>query len=96
MLCYAACPQYGLNPEFTGPAVLALLHRYNCDSRDDARAERMEIVNAEEGVWGCTLVGYCSEVCPKSVDPASAVNLNKVNSTADYFLRVLAPRGAAG
>ena len=28
MLCYAACPQYGLNPGFTGPAVLALLHRY--------------------------------------------------------------------
>ncbi len=95
LLCYAACPQYGLNPSFTGPAVLALLHRYNCDTRDGAKAERMEIVNAEEGVWGCTLVGYCSEVCPKSVDPASAVNLNKVNSTADYFLRFLAPRGAA-
>ncbi len=95
LLCYAACPQYGLNPEFTGPAVLALLHRYNCDTRDGAKAERMEIVNAEEGVWGCTLVGYCSEVCPKSVDPASAVNLNKVNSTTDYFLRFLAPRGAA-
>ena len=29
MCCYAACPQYGLNPEFTGPGVLALLHRYN-------------------------------------------------------------------
>ena len=25
MLCYAACPQYGLNPKFTGPAALALL-----------------------------------------------------------------------
>ena len=26
MLCYAACPQFGLNPDFTGPGVLALLH----------------------------------------------------------------------
>ena len=34
MLCYAACPQFGLDPEFTGPGVLALLHRYNADSRD--------------------------------------------------------------
>ena len=34
MLCYAACPQFGLNPKFTGPGVLALLHRYNADSRD--------------------------------------------------------------
>ena len=93
MLCYAACPQYGLDPDFTGPGVLALLHRYNADSRDGGRAERMDIVNAEEGVWTCTAVGYCSEVCPKHVDPANAVNQNKVNSAMDYFLRFLSPRG---
>jgi fumarate reductase iron-sulfur subunit len=91
-LCYAACPQYGLNSKFTGPAALALLHRYNADSRDGGTAERMGVINAEEGVWGCTLVGYCSEVCPKGVDPARAINQNKINSTKDYFLRFLAPR----
>lgn len=95
LLCYSACPQYGLNPDFTGPGVLALLHRYNSDSRDEGKAERMPLVNAEEGVWSCTLVGYCSEVCPKQVDPAMAVNLNKVNSTVDYFFRFLAPRGGS-
>jgi fumarate reductase iron-sulfur subunit len=89
LLCYAACPQYGLNEKFTGPAALALLHRYNADSRDEGKTERMEIVNAEDGVWGCTLVGYCSEVCPKGVDPARAVNQNKIESTKDYFLRFL-------
>ena len=93
-LCYAACPQYGLDPEFMGPGILALLHRYNADSRDGAREQRMELVNAEEGVWGCTAVGYCSEVCPKQVDPANAVNQNKVNSAKDYFLRFVTPRGA--
>jgi fumarate reductase iron-sulfur subunit len=87
LLCYAACPQYGLNESFTGPAALLLLHRYNADSRDEGKAERMEVVNAEDGVWGCTLVGYCSEVCPKAVDPARAVNQNKIESTKDYFLR---------
>jgi fumarate reductase iron-sulfur subunit len=95
MLCYAACPQYGLDPGFTGPGVLALLHRYNADSRDGGRAQRMEVLNAEEGVWSCTAVGYCSEVCPKHVDPANAVNQNKVNSAKDYFLRFLSPKGAA-
>jgi len=95
MLCYAACPQYGLNPDFTGPGVLALLHRYNADSRDGGRDERMQIVNAEEGVWPCMAVGYCSEVCPKGVDPAKAVNQNKVSSAMDYFLRFLSPKGAA-
>jgi fumarate reductase iron-sulfur subunit len=89
LLCYAACPQYGLNDRFTGPAVLALLHRYNADSRDGGKAERMPLVNAEDGVWGCTLVGYCSEVCPKAVDPARAVNQNKIESAKDYFLRFL-------
>jgi fumarate reductase iron-sulfur subunit len=93
LLCYAACPQYGLNPAFTGPAALALLQRYNADSRDAGREERMKLVNAEEGVWGCTLVGYCSEVCPKHVDPAHAINQNKVNSMIDYFLRFIMPRG---
>ena len=93
MLCYAACPQFGLNPDFTGPGVLALLHRYNADSRDGGRGLRMEVLNAEEGVWSCTAVGYCSEVCPKHVDPANAVNQNKVNSAMDYLLNLVSPRG---
>jgi fumarate reductase iron-sulfur subunit len=94
LLCYAACPQFGLNNDFAGPAALALAHRYNAESRDGATAERMEIISTEEGVWSCTAVGYCSEVCPKHVDPANAVNQNKVNSAKDYFLRFLTPRGA--
>jgi fumarate reductase iron-sulfur subunit len=56
-LCYAACPQYGLDRDFRGPAALALLHRYNADSRDQGWSARAEVVNAEHGVWGCTLVG---------------------------------------
>ena len=87
LLCYAACPQYGLNEEFTGPAALALLHRYNADSRDAGKAERMAVINDERGVWSCTLVSYCSQVCPKGVDPARAINQNKITSTEDYFLR---------
>jgi fumarate reductase iron-sulfur subunit len=95
LLCYAACPQYGLKQGFTGPAALALAHRYNSDSRDKGWEERAEILNAEQGVWDCTLVGYCSEVCPKHVDPAHAINQNKVNSTMDYFgvLKLLMPKG---
>jgi fumarate reductase iron-sulfur subunit len=36
-LCYAACPQFGLNPEFIGPAAITLAHRYNEDSRDHGK-----------------------------------------------------------
>lgn len=88
-LCYSACPQFGRNPEFLGPAALTLAARYNLDSRDQGRAERMPFMNAEEGVWSCTFVGYCSEVCPKNVDPAAAINQGKVASTIDYGLNII-------
>jgi fumarate reductase iron-sulfur subunit len=93
MLCYAACPQFGLDNEFLGPGVLALLHRYNADSRDGGKDQRMPALGAAEGVWSCTAVGYCSQVCPKGVDPANAVNQNKVNAAFDYFKRLLPGRG---
>lgn len=88
-LCYAACPQYGLNNKFMGPAALTLLHRYNQDNRDQGRKERLPMLNAEEGVWSCTFVGYCSEVCPKGVDPAAAIQQGKVNSSKDFILSKL-------
>ena len=55
--------------------------------------QRMDIASAEEGVWGCTFVGYCSEVCPKQVDPAAAIQQNKIVSTTDYMLSFVKPRG---
>ena len=85
MLCYAACPQYGLIPEFIGPAAIALAHRYNQDSRDGGREERQEEIASAEGVWHCTFVGACSEVCPKHVDPAAALQQVKIASTIDWF-----------
>jgi fumarate reductase iron-sulfur subunit len=96
MLCYAACPQFGENPDFLGPGAFALLQRYNGDSRDAGREKRMEIVHTENGAWSCTAVGYCSEVCPKHVDPANAVNQNKTNSALDFFLRFLPRPGQSG
>jgi fumarate reductase iron-sulfur subunit len=95
MLCYAACPQYGLNPKFTGPGVLALMHRYNADSRDGGKEERLNSLgHTDEGFWGCTAVAYCSEVCPKGVDPANAINQNKMGSAINFFTRFVTPGGA--
>ena len=91
MLCYAACPQYGLVPEFLGPAAIALAHRYNQDSRDGGRDERQEVIASDEGVWECSFVGACSEVCPKHVDPAGALQQVKVASTIDWYKEHLMP-----
>ena len=72
MLCYAACPIYGLDTKFIGPAAIALAQRYNLDSRDQGAKLRHELLSEHEGIWGCTFVGECTKVCPKGVDPAGA------------------------
>jgi fumarate reductase iron-sulfur subunit len=85
MLCYSACPVYGLEPGFTGPAALALAQRYNLDNRDQGNDERMEALSNDEGIWACTMVGECSEVCPKDVDPAGAIQRYKLAGAADWW-----------
>ncbi len=89
MICYSACPQIALNEEFIGPAALALAHRYNMDSRDQGAKDRADVVAAHEGVWECSFVGACSQVCPKHVDPAAAIQQMKIGATTDYFLSYL-------
>ena len=90
-LCYAACPQYAHNEGFVGPAALALAHRYNQDSRDVGRKARADVVASNEGIWECSFVGACSEVCPEHVDPAGAIQQTKIASTVDYFFGLLTP-----
>ncbi len=72
-LCYAACPQFGLNPQFICPATITLAQRYNLDNCDHGKKQRMVPLNDQNGVWSCTFVGYCSEVCQKHVDPTAAI-----------------------
>ena len=91
MLCYAACPEYGLIPEFLGPAAITLAYRYNRDSRDGGRGEREEEIAAADGVWECSFAGACSEVCPKHVDPAAALQQVKIASTVDWYREHLMP-----
>jgi succinate dehydrogenase iron-sulfur subunit len=93
MLCYAACPVYGLEPKFLGPAAIALGHRYNLDSRDGARDQRADVIASSEGIWECTFVGECTEVCPKHVDPAGAIQQAKVQNTKEWWLSWIMPRG---
>lgn len=91
MLCYSACPVYGLEPEFIGPAAIALAQRYNMDNRDSGSKERMEVLNSEEGLWQCTFVGECSAVCPKDVDPAGAIQRYKLAGAANFWQSFLLP-----
>jgi len=94
MLCYAACPIYGLDPTFIGPAAIALAQRYNLDSRDQGADERLEVLSEHEGIWGCTFVGECTTVCPKHVDPAGAIQRYKLTAALASLKSLVLPRGA--
>ncbi len=94
MLCYAACPIYGLEPDFIGPAAIALAQRYNLDSRDEGAEERREILSTHDGIWGCTFVGECSRVCPTNVDPAAAIQRYKLDAALEWLKHYLLPWGS--
>ena len=94
MLCYSACPIYGLEPGFIGPAALALAQRYNLDSRDQGSDERLEVLSEHDGIWGCTFVGECTEVCPKHVDPAGAIQRYKLTAALSELRSFVMPRSA--
>ena len=92
MLCYAACPVYGLDPDFVGPAAIALAERYDLDSRDHGSRERLDVLIEREGVWGCTFVGECTKVCPKHVDPAGAIQRYKLKAAQESVKAFLLPK----
>jgi len=94
MLCYAACPVVGLDPGFVGPAAIALAQRYNLDSRDEGRKQRLEVLSQHDAIWGCTFVGECTKVCPKDVDPAGAIQRYKINAVTEWFKSFLMPWGS--
>jgi len=91
MLCYSACPVAGLEPNFIGPAAIALAQRYNYDSRDEGQKQRDQILFQDDGIYECTLVGECSVVCPKAIDPAGAIQRYKVTGAEGWWKSVLMP-----
>ena len=86
MLCYSACPVITVEPEFLGPAAIALGRRYMLDSRDRAGDERLKMLTGNDAIWDCSYVGECSAVCPKGVDPASAIQQTKFETTMGMLL----------
>jgi fumarate reductase iron-sulfur subunit len=94
MLCYAACPVYAIEPDFLGPAAIALAQRYNLDSRDEGAHQRLDVLATAEGVWACTYVGECTSACPKGVDPAGAIQRYKLTAATRTLRSFLLPRGA--
>jgi Fe-S oxidoreductase len=64
---------------------LGQAHRYNSDTRDAGFAKRREVLSGGSGPWRCHFAGECSQVCPKGVDPAKAIQLMKQDLVFDLL-----------
>jgi heterodisulfide reductase subunit C len=71
--CVSECNAMESDPEFLGPQALAKGMRFVGDPRDAAKVERLEEYSEQHGIWECTRCYFCTERCPKGVDPREAI-----------------------
>ena len=72
--CTSSCPSFWKNDHYLGPAALLKAWRFIGDSRDEAKSERMDIVNGRNGIWRCHTIFNCKEACPKDIDIPAALS----------------------
>jgi len=67
-ICSTSCPSLWVNENYIGPAVFLKAYRFIFDSRDDATAERLDLIDTPDGLWRCHTIFNCVEACPKEID----------------------------
>jgi succinate dehydrogenase / fumarate reductase iron-sulfur subunit len=73
--CTTACPSFWWNPDrFLGPAALLQSYRFLADSRDQAMGERLDDLEDPYKLFRCHTIMNCTDVCPKDLNPARAIN----------------------
>ena len=74
--CSSQCPSFWWNPDkFVGPAGLIQAYRFIFDSRDQATEARLDDLNDAYRLFRCRTIMNCSEVCPKGLEPAHAIEM---------------------
>ena len=71
--CTTSCPSFWAQPSYVGPAAIVAAHRFIFDSRDEAAAERLELLADEDGVWRCRTTFNCVEACPRGINITKAI-----------------------
>ncbi|VVA37053.1 PREDICTED: succinate dehydrogenase [Prunus dulcis] len=77
--CTTSCPSYWWNPEeFLGPAALLHAYRWIADSRDEFTEPRLQALTDDHTrLYRCRTIKNCTATCPKSLNPADAINKMK-------------------
>jgi len=96
--CYYSCPSVNANPDYLGPAALALTYRFNADVRDEGKRDRLDTVNQiGSGIWDCVKCFECAEACPKELDPIGKITkLHQQTFQEDMAADNVAVRHAVG
>ncbi len=71
--CTTSCPAFWLRGEYVGPAAIVQAHRFIFDSRDRGAVQRLEILNAPDGVWRCRTIFNCTNACPREIEITKAI-----------------------
>jgi succinate dehydrogenase / fumarate reductase, iron-sulfur subunit len=71
--CYSSCPSVWGEDNYLGPAALLKAYRFEVDSRDEARKERLPRFDNERGVYRCHTIMNCVEACPKELSPTEGI-----------------------
>ncbi|HXZ16539.1 MAG TPA: succinate dehydrogenase iron-sulfur subunit [Roseiarcus sp.] len=72
--CSTACPSYWWNGDkYLGPAILLQAYRWLVDSRDEARGERLDVLEDPFRLYRCHTIMNCAKTCPKKLNPAKAI-----------------------
>lgn len=71
--CTTSCPSFWSNDEYVGPAAIVNAHRFIYDSRDQAAAERLQILNDQFGVYRCRTIFNCTVACPREIQITQAI-----------------------
>ena len=53
----------------------------------------MHTLRGDGGIYNCSYANECSEVCPKNVDPAGAIQQSKLLATLDWAKGLVLPFG---
>ncbi|MEM1627213.1 MAG: succinate dehydrogenase/fumarate reductase iron-sulfur subunit [Sulfolobaceae archaeon] len=70
-LCVSACPAIRIDENFLGPAAHAKGFRFLADPRDTIFEERLKILI--DSSWRCTYCYQCYHVCPRDIEPVTAI-----------------------
>jgi succinate dehydrogenase / fumarate reductase iron-sulfur subunit len=78
--CTSSCPSFWFNSRYIAPGALLKAYRFVFDSRDEAKRERLALVDDKDGIWRCRTIYNCEEACPKTLRPNEAVAKLKIES----------------